>query len=75
MKAQNLMLNESIFNALIKGHVKNGFVSTWPVCCSLCFSEHAAMFDADVEFFELISVLLIVFCSVMSLELKKSWPA
>jgi len=37
MKAQNLMLNESIFNALIKGHVKNGFVST---CLSvvLCVS-------------------------------------
>jgi len=26
MKSQNLMLNETIFNALVKGHVKKGFV-------------------------------------------------
>jgi len=29
MKAQNLMLNETIFNALVKGHVKKGFVSAY----------------------------------------------
>jgi len=27
MKSQNLMLNETIFNALVKGHVRKGFVS------------------------------------------------
>jgi len=26
MKSQNLMLNETIFNALVKGHVRKGFV-------------------------------------------------
>jgi len=26
MKSQNLMLTETIFNALVKGHVKKGFV-------------------------------------------------
>jgi len=26
MKSQNLMLNETIFNALIKGHIKNRLV-------------------------------------------------
>jgi len=29
MKSQNLMLNETIFNALVKGHVKKGFVSSY----------------------------------------------
>lgn len=29
MKCQNLMLNETIFNALVKGHVRKGFVSAF----------------------------------------------
>jgi len=27
MKTQNLKLNEAIFNALVKGHVRKGFVT------------------------------------------------
>jgi len=26
MKSQQLMLNETIFNALVKGHIRKGFV-------------------------------------------------
>jgi len=38
MKSQNLMLNETIFNALVKGHVKKGFVYMFQhFCCSICF--------------------------------------
>jgi len=41
MKSQNLMLNETIFNALVKGHAKNGFVfrtslQLWYFCILLC---------------------------------------
>ena len=43
MKSRNLMINETIFNALVKGHVKKGFVSYLHMCfdfCILCFIEY-----------------------------------
>jgi len=50
MKSQNLMLNETIFNALVKGHIKKGYVSA-----SVSNSFETSLFHLFNHFYKVFS--------------------